>query len=273
MARTGQQLRQRTAKAMAQPKGAAAPAGARPVREPRSSLGDRMRYRFDNSMSRGTPALIAWLSVATLVLILLFTVVVTALRLRRGGSDGFFREMVQTLFHALDPGTVAGDADSPWRFLLTMLLLTIAGLFIVSALIGVIAAGIDTKLADLRRGRSIVLEKEDTVILGWSESVFTIISELTLANESRRRPVVVVLADRDKVEMEEEIKAKVPDLRGTRVVCRSGSPMDVDDLALSSHNSARSVILLAPESDDPDSEVIKTLLALTHSSPDGGPRI
>ena len=35
-----------------------------------------------------------------------------------------------------------------------MLLLTIGGLFIVSALIGVIATGIDTKLADLRRGRS-----------------------------------------------------------------------------------------------------------------------
>ncbi len=89
-----------------------------------------------------------------------------------------------------------------------MLVLTLAGLFIVSALIGVIAAGIDTKLADLRRGRSLVLEKDHTVILGWSDSIFTIISELTLANESRRKPVVVVLADRDKVEMEEEIRGQ-----------------------------------------------------------------
>jgi len=83
----------------------------------------------------------------------------------------------------------------------------------------------------------------------------------------------VVLADRDKVEMEDDIRAKVPDLHGTRVVCRSGSPMDLDDLALSSHGTARSVILLAPEdSDDPDAEVIKTLLALTHDGTDG-PRI
>ncbi len=79
----------------------------------------------------------------------------------------------------------------------------------------------------------------------------------------------MILADRDKVEMEEEIKAKVPDLRGTRVVCRSGSPIDLDDLALSSHPTARSVILLAPDSEDPDSEVIKTLLALTHGGADG----
>ena len=111
------------------------------------------------------------------------------------------------------------------------------------------------------------------MILGWSDSIFTIVRELTIANESRRRPVIVVLADRDKVEMEEDLRAKVDDFRGTRVICRSGSPMDLDDLALSSHPTARSVILLAPEaSEDPDSEVIKTLLALTHAGPDG-PRI
>ncbi len=226
-------------------------------------------------MSRGTPALIAWLTVGD-------AAADPGLRghpddlpasARRASEQDFFHRLFDNLLHALDPGTIGGDAGSPWRFLLTMLVLTIAGLFIVSALIGVIATGIDTKLADLRRGRSLVLEKDHTVILGWSDSIFTIISELTLANESRKPPVIVVLADRDKVEMEEEIKAKVPDRRGTRLVCRSGSPMDLDDLRLSSHDTARSVILLAPDSDDPDSEVIKTLLALTHGSAEDGPRI
>ncbi len=267
MARTGQQLRQRTAKAMA----ARGSTTAKATRRPKSDLGDRMRYAFDNSMSRGTPALIAWLTAATLVLIVIFSVISTLFRLRSSDDpvDDFWHEMFASLLHALDPGTIGGDAGS-WRFLLTMLALTIAGLFIVSALIGVIAAGIDEKLAELRRGRSIVLESDHTVVLGWSDSIFTIISELSIANESRTKPVIVVLADRDKVEMEDDIRAKVPDLRGTRVICRSGSPMDIDDLRLSSHTSARSVILLAPGgSDDPDSEVIKTLLALTHDGIDG----
>ena len=243
----------------------------RPVGEPR--LGDRLRYWFDNSMASGTPALIAWLSLATLVLILVFALLVTALGLAPSSNDdGFLHQVFSGLLHALDPGTIAADTGS-WRFLLTMLALTIAGLFIISALIGVIATGIDAKLAELRRGRSLVLERDHTVILGWSDSIFTILRELTLANESRRRPVVVVLADRDKVQMEDDLRAKVPDLRGTRLVCRSGSPMDIDDLALSSHSTARAVILLPPEeSADPDAEVIKTLLALTHSGPDG-PRI
>ena len=270
MARTGQQMRMRTAKAMARDG-----SSNRTPTTAGSRLGDKLRYRFDNSMSRGTPALIAWLSAATLVLIVLFSLFVTVFGLRpeaEGVPDGFLHELFYSLLHALDPGTIGGDDPSSWRFVLTMLALTVAGLFIVSALIGVIAAGIDTKLADLRRGRSIVLERDHTVILGWSDSIYTIIRELTLANESRHKPVIVILADRDKVEMEDEVKAKVPQLRGTRVICRSGSPMDIDDLALSSHTTARSVILLAPDSEDPDSEVIKTLLALTHGG-DGGPNI
>jgi voltage-gated potassium channel Kch len=226
---------------------------------------DRLHYWFDNSMSRGTPALVAWLALATLALILVFSVLVAIFDLAGDDSTDFWHQLLNSLFHALDPGTVAGDGAGSWRFILTMLLLTVAGLFIVSALIGVIATGIDAKLSDLRRGRSVVIEKDHTVILGWSDAVFTIVSELSIANESRRRPVIVVLADRDKVEMEDELREKVPDLRGTRVVCRSGSPIDIGDLALCSHQTARSVIVLSPVGDDPDSEVIKTLLALTHA--------
>lgn len=266
MARTGQQMRVRTARAM---KGSQRSAGPRAPVTARSGLGDRFRYFFDNTMSRGTPALIAWLTLSTMVLILVFALITVALGLRDDDQDqGFWHELFNSLMHALDPGTVAGDTGR-WRFLLTMLALTIGGLFIVSALIGVIAAGIDTKLADLRRGRSVVLEREHTVILGWSDSIYTIVSELSIANESRRRPVIVILADRDKVDMEEDLRAKVPDLRGTRVICRTGSPIDIDDLNLTSHPAARSVILLAPDTDDPDSEVIKALLALTHDGPDG----
>jgi ion channel POLLUX/CASTOR len=267
MARTGQQLRVRTARAMSQ----SGRPSVRTATKRKSSLGDRLRYLFDNSMSSGTPALIGWLTVATLLLITLFALAITIFRLREENNRGFGGELYYALLHTLDPGTIGGDSGT-WRFLLTLLALTIGGLFIVSALIGVIASGIDSKLAELRRGRSIVLEEGHTVILGWSESIFTIISELSIANESRKDPVVVILADRDKVDMEEELKAKVPDRRGTKVICRSGSPMDIDDLELSSHSTARSVILLAPDSDDPDAEVIKTLLAVRHAGPDG-PRI
>lgn len=286
MARTGQQLRIRTTRALRQSGGehgrqAGSKSGGSTVSRPpvrSTSVSDRLRYLFDNSMSRGTPALIGWLSAVTLALTFVFAVITTVFRLRTESTtgDGFGHEVFYTFLHALDPGYIGGDVGS-WRYLLTMLVLTIFGLFIISALIGVIAAGIDEKLAELRRGRSLVIESDHTVILGWSDSVFTIVGELSVANESRKHPVVVILADRDKVEMEDELRAKVPELRGTRVICRSGSPIDLDDLAISSHATASSVILLAPDSEDPDAEVIKTLLALTHDGAgvgtNGGPGI
>jgi len=179
-----------------------------------------------------------------------------------------------TLLHALDPGTIGGD-DGGWPFLVTMLAVTLGGLFIVSALIGVIATALDEKLLQLRKGRSFVVERDHTLVLGWSDAVFTIVSELAVANQSERDPSVVILAARDKVEMEDAIRAKVGDLRGTRVVCRTGSPIDLTDLAIANPQAARSVIVLSPEGDDPDAEVIKTVLALTRgpSRRPGGYRI
>ena len=269
MSRTGQQMRQRTVKKM---KTGNTKQGKVRIEPTRAA---RLRYWFDGTMARGTSALVAWLAVITFALIAAFTAFVTIFGLKPGqgyAKGGFFGRMLTTFFHTLDPGTVAGDSGT-WRFLLTMLVLTIAGLFIVSALIGVIATGIDDKLAELRRGRSLVIEKDHTVILGWSDSVFAIVRELSIANESRRKPAVVILADKDKVEMEDEIRDKVVDLRGTRVVCRTGSALDIGDLALSNHGLARSIIVLSPGGEEPDSEVIKTLLALTHQGAEAGPHI
>ncbi|REK72989.1 potassium transporter TrkA [Aeromicrobium endophyticum] len=260
-------MRQRTVKAMKTSNTKQGKARVEPTR------GARLRYWFDGTMARGTSALVAWLAVVTVVLILVFAVFVTITGLEPGQGNvkgGFLGRVLTTFFHTLDPGTVAGDSGT-WRYIVTMLVLTVAGLFIVSALIGVIATGIDDKLAELRRGRSLVIEKDHTVILGWSDSVFAIVRELSIANESRKRPAVVILAEQDKVDMEEQIREKLDDLRGTRVVCRTGSALDLGDLALTNHSLARSIIVLSPGGDEPDSEVIKTLLALTHDG--DGPHI
>ena len=130
-----------------------------------------------------------------------------------------------------------------------MLLVTLGGLFVVSALIGVIATGLDSRIEELRKGRSVVLEEDHTLILGWSDTIFTVLSELEIANESQKRPSAVVLADRDKVEMDDLIREKVRPKR-TRVVTRSGSPIDLGHLALVRPEKARSIIVLAPEGDE-----------------------
>ena len=231
----------------------------------KATLKQKFSYWFDNMMSRGTPAMIVMLFVASGFIILLVALIVAVFR---AGPDGlsFGRLVWMSLMRTLDPGTMGGDEGNSF-FLFMMLVVTIGGLFVVSALIGVINSGLESQLERLRKGRSRVLENKHTLILGWSPQIFTIISELMIANENQPRARIVILAKKDKVEMEDEIREQVTHRGSTRVICRSGSPIDLNDLEIVSPHTAKSIIVLPSESenDEPDAEVIKTVLALTNN--------
>ena len=228
----------------------------------RVRLSERLRYEFDKSMSAGPIALIGWLAVISTVLIAIAAAVIAILNIRPESGEhlDFFEAMWASLMRTLDAGTMG--ADTGWGFRIIMLGVTIGGIFVVSTLIGVLSSGIEGKLDQLRKGRSKVLERGHTIILNWSPSIFDIVSELSIANQSRRRPRVVIMADKDKVEMEDEIAQKAGKLGKTRIICRHGDPTDLYDLSIVNPQSSRSVIVLSPEKSDPDSHVVKTVLAL-----------
>jgi ion channel POLLUX/CASTOR len=91
------------------------------------------------------------------------------------------------------------------------------------------------------------------------------VAELVKANESRGSTCIAILAENDKVEMEDEIRARVGKTGNTRLVCRTGDPINIDDVEIVNPNEARSIIVLPPEGDEADSRVIKTVLALTNN--------
>jgi ion channel POLLUX/CASTOR len=229
---------------------------------------DNLRYRFENTLSKGPIAIIGWLALASLVIVAVSALVLAFMRVGQDPEDhehpyGFFEGMWQSMLRTLDPGVVAGD--SGWKLRLLMLLVTVGGIFIVSILIGTITSGLEARLEELRKGRSRVIERGYTLILGWSSKVYSIIGELLIANENQKDPCIVILAQRDKIEMEDDIRAKYPDTRNTRIICRSGNPLDLDDLTVVDPHSARSIIVLAPETQNPDIHVIKSVLAITNN--------
>jgi ion channel POLLUX/CASTOR len=231
------------------------------------TLADRLRYRFDNTISKGAIALIAWLALIFLALILASTLFVYLTGIAPAANDarpGFFQTLWLGLMHTIDPGNVGGDTGS-WSYLLTMLTVTAGGILVFSTLIGVIFSGIDQKLADLRKGRSFVVEQGHTVIYGWSPEIFPVVAELARANKSRGRTCIAILAEEDKVEMEDEIRARVGRTGRTRVVCRTGDPINIEDIGIVNPNDARSIVVLPPEDEEADSRVIKTVLALTNN--------
>ncbi|WP_328317165.1 CASTOR/POLLUX-related putative ion channel [Streptomyces sp. NBC_00388] len=219
----------------------------------------RLRYWFDNFLARSTLTLVACLTLACLALVIPASV-------------------AQVLVGRPVPATFAGQAAAVWTtvgatlriggavgapsFVVLSVLLALVSLLFVSTLVSVITTGMNDKILELRLGRSTIVEQRHTVVLGWSDQVFPVISELVTANAHRRRATVALLAPRDKVQMEEEITTKVGATGTTRVVCRSGSPTDPAVLARVSPHTAAAVIVLSPGDHEGDRTVVRTLLAL-----------
>jgi Trk K+ transport system NAD-binding subunit len=229
------------------------------------SLGDRLRYLFDNTLARGPVAQIAWLGLVSVAVIAAAASCVTLAGVapNDGPRLAFHEAFWLSLMRTLDPGTMGGD--SGWGFRVAMLAVTFGGIFVISTLIGVITSGIEGKLTDLRKGRTRIIESGHTVILGWSEQVFPIVGELILANANQPSATIAILADQDKVEMEDALRERFPARGPTRLVCRRGSPMEMGDLDMVNLAASRSVIVLSPESESPDADVVKILMAITNS--------
>jgi hypothetical protein len=234
------------------------------------SVRQRLRYRFDNLMARGTGAQILLLTIATLILISITAAAVYVCDVVPEGEGSFGRQVWRGLMHALDAGAVGGDAGS-WTFLIIMLFVTIGGIFVFSALIGILNNGFGAMIESLRRGRSVVIEHGHTVILGYGPKIEPLLHELAAAAANQRSACVVILADKDKVAMDDEVGKLLAGTR-LRAVTRSGNPMSMGDLELVGLATSKAVVVLAPETHpdgapmaphESDTVVLKALLAIT----------
>jgi len=232
--------------------------------QPRFSLGERLRYRFDNTLTRGAFGLIAWLGVACMALIGLIAVVIALFGIRGNDGEtlGFVEGFWQSLVRVLDPGTMGGDEGWAWR--VAALTVTLGGVLVFAALIGVITTGLDARLKELSLGRGRITEAGHTLILGWSPKVPTILRELAVANENQARSCAVVLAPADKFEMDALVHERTGSTGRMRVVTRTGQPYEHSDLALVNPQYAKAIIVLRHEGDDTDANVVKTVLALLY---------
>ncbi len=229
------------------------------------TIKNRLQYAFDNFMAKGFFALITALGAVSFLLILISAglVCITGWAPDEVAKLGFSEAFWASLMRTLDPGTMGGDTG--WGFRIIMFGVTLGGIFVISTLIGVLNNALETKLDQLRKGRSCVIEEDHTLILGWSPQIFTILKELIIANENRENACIVILGEPDKIQMEDEIREKITDFKNTHIVCRSGDPIDVDDLEIVNPQTSRSIIILPPEGTNPDAIVIKTILAITKS--------
>ncbi|CAF3974589.1 unnamed protein product [Adineta steineri] len=218
-----------------------------------------IKYKFDNFFTHGLIFIIPLLTIISIFIILIFSVIYYYTE----GTDNYEDALWQTFTRVLDPCAAAEDEGLKNRIISGIVVL--CGLVIIAILIGTIVTFMDEKLKELKKGHTTVIEKNHTIILGWSPKIFDIIHELISANESQRSPSIVILTSKNRSEVQYMIKNKIHNSKNTRIICRNGNPMSITDLSKLSPNQARSIIILSPEINNPDVRVIKTILAIRNN--------
>ena len=147
--------------------------------------------------------------------------------------------------------------------------LVVMGILYFSTMLGLVVEAVQAKMQALREGRSTVVEREHTVMLGWTEKSLLFVKEIINANESEGGGVIVVLCKEGKEQMEKELSLfiKKADLKGTTIVFRQGSRLMIGDLDKVSVATARSVVVFSDTGmvpDQADAEILQVILNLNN---------
>ncbi len=234
------------------------------MRPYKAGLTAKLRYHFDNYMAwsaAGRFLLVFALGVGALIM------GAVLLKLLAPSSDpaaSASEALWWSWGRVADPGSGAGDQGTGVR--IAEIITTLSGVLLFALLIGFVSETVQEKIGNLRKGKSLVVERDHTLILGFNDRALRIISELAEANESRGDSCIVILSEQDK---ETVIDALIgafgkPKVRTTRIVVRYGSAFVPNDLRNVSAHQARSIVLLADDGESQgDVRVVKSVLALT----------
>ncbi|XP_056177208.1 ion channel CASTOR-like isoform X2 [Syzygium oleosum] len=222
------------------------------------SLSKQLAYRLDVSFSVHPYAKPLALLVATLLLICL-----GGLALFGVTDDGIADCLWLSWTYVASAGNHADSEGIGPRFVSVSI--SFGGMLIFAMMLGLVSDAISEKFDSLRKGRSEVVEQNHTLVLGWSDKLGSLLNQLALANESLGGGTIVVMAERDKEEMELDIAKMEFDFKGTSVICRSGSPLILADLKKVSVSKARAIVVLAVDgnADQSDARALRTVLSLT----------
>ncbi|CAL5336951.1 unnamed protein product [Camellia sinensis] len=222
------------------------------------SLNKQLAYRVDVFLSVHPYAKPLALLIATLLLICL-----GGLALFGVTDDSLADSLWLSWTYVADSGNHTNSEGVGPR--LVSVSISFGGMLIFAMMLGLVSDAISEKLDSLRKGRSEVVEQNHTLILGWSDKLGSLLNQLAIANESLGGGIVVVMAERDKEEMETDIAKMEFDFRGTSVISRSGSPLILADLKKVSVSKARAIIVLAEDgnADQSDARALRTVLSLT----------
>ena len=242
---------------------------------PLRRLGRWLQYRINLLLTRGATAQYALLAAVAVLVVLLginawFLGLFSREALEAEGIDnrlggGLADSLWWSLKHVIDPGAFAEDYGAPFPVLVISFLLSVTGLAILGLFIAFITSSVQRQLQLARKGSAEVVERDHTLLLGWSKKIPSILAFLAAAAPQR---TVVILAPRETDEIHDLLRLGRGARRGLNVVVRSGPTSSLEELERVGLARAASVVALADDGTDAggresDIETIKTLMLLS----------
>ncbi len=123
--------------------------------------------------------------------------------------------------------------DSTWAALIVRcvsLVVSVGGMLVTALLLSLVSNSISSKVDELRKGKAAVLECDHTLILCWSDKVWNLCYALCQGKQAVGGRPIVILADKDKEQMDSEIESFGIELLGSSITCRNGDPLSKEDL-------------------------------------------
>jgi Trk K+ transport system NAD-binding subunit len=223
----------------------------------RVSAFGRIRFHFDNAIAKSA-TFIGFLAIGTLI----FAIVISCVRYLTEGplaaGQNWFDRFWDTLSILFLGG---GKPDANWGQRILALIFWATNLSFTATIVGFVSSRLNAGVASLKKGRSAIINNNHILILGWSNRVFALLKELATANQSAHKPVVVIFADKDREEMEDELSVRASHLGNLKVITRRGDTTSPEDLQRANVTGAKSIIIL--DSDESgDATVVSTVLAV-----------
>ncbi|MGY8927561.1 MAG: CASTOR/POLLUX-related putative ion channel, partial [Flavobacteriales bacterium] len=218
----------------------------------------KLIYAFDNSISRGTGSIILWITIFLLLVIFSLSVLVWVSG--HSPEESISDQAWVFLESVLVSLKYRPNNNGYYIYSIASFILFVTSVLLSGALIGAITNGLRDKLAELRQGHSNIIESGHTVILGWSPDIFTIVSELLIANENQTKCKIVILGLPPRLQMKHDIFRHFGKISRHKILCRQGDRRKLNDLEQLSLNSAKSIII-NPYTEF-SGDIVKSLLAV-----------
>jgi Trk K+ transport system NAD-binding subunit len=228
------------------------------------TLGQRIRYAVDNSFGKsGVFALymLLTIAVASALIVIIKYVLYAVPGLLPEGTAPLAAPTIDTFWGSFTD-VIGKGGGLTWPDRIVGVLVWIVVLVSGGTVTGFIVGLINAALTEIKKGRSPIIARNHTLVLGWSNLIYPILKELHEAGlNQRRKPTVVIFANKSREIMEQLIKNNAGALKHLNVVTRTGDLNSLAELKRTQLGSSKSVIIL-DEASGSDAGAVNTVFAV-----------